>query len=280
MTTQDLAPCESTRAQIASTVWFSVLIPGLGHFLQNQRNWALFWFALCQSLLIGGFYLADYTQFDYGNPLGIGGNTIIYFLIPEGGNFLTTQLFARMYDSIEAGGRYPTEIPWRNLGYVMSAMSGLLSLFGAAHAAGMASRSSVKSSHANRMLNPGTAALLNLMLPGLGHWKTGRKFKGLILGSSILTLFIVGMMLGDWADFDRQRRSYYWVGQMCVGAPGWLSAILSESARFTSVLPYQDVGLLFTTSAGFFNIVASLDAFHRAEHDVLLLDTKSTEVRK
>ncbi|MBC8369318.1 MAG: hypothetical protein H8E25_04925 [Planctomycetes bacterium] len=279
MTTQDLAPNESTRAQIASTVWFSVLIPGLGHFLQQQKGWAIFWFVTCQALLFSGFYLADFTQLDYGSPLSIGGNTIIYFLIPEGGNFLTTQLIARMYDSIESGGRYPTDIPWRNLGYVLSAMSGLLSMFGAAHAAGMVSRSSVKNAHAQAMLNPGKAALLTLAIPGLGHWYSGRKFKAVILGGSIMALFVVGMMLGDWADFDRQRHSYYWVGQICMGGPGWLTALLSESARFTSVMPYQDAGLLFTTSAGFFNIVASLDAFNRAEHDILILETNQSEER-
>lgn len=272
MTTQDLAPCESTRAQIASTVWFSVLIPGLGHLLQKQRGWALFWFVTSQFLLISGFYLADFSQLDYGSPLGIGGNTIIYFLIPESGNFLSTQIFARMYDSIESGGRYPTEIPWRNLGYIMSAMSGFCGIFSAAHAAGTLSRSSASSSHAKTLLNPGSAALLSFMLPGLGHYKTGRKFKGVLLGGSIMALFIVGMMLGDWADFDRQRHSYYWVGQMCMGGSGWLTALMSEPAKFTSVMPYQDVGLLFTTAAGFFNIVASLDAFHRAEHDILILE--------
>jgi hypothetical protein len=273
MPTQALAPSESTRAQIASTVWFSVLIPGLGHLLLQQKGWALFWFVLCQVLLVSGFYLADYTQLDYGSPLGFGGNTIIYFLIPESGNFLSTQIFARMYDSIEAGGRYPTEIPWRNLGYILSAMSGFFGLFSAAHAAGIVSRRSAKSSSAHAMTNPGKAALLSFMFPGLGHWKTGRKFKGVLLGTSIMTLFVVGMMLGDWADFDRQRHSYYWVGQMCMGGTGWLTSLLSESAKFTSVLPYQDAGLLFTTAAGFFNIVASLDAFHRAEQDILSTET-------
>ncbi|MDP6964156.1 MAG: hypothetical protein QGF46_08330 [Planctomycetota bacterium] len=277
MTTQDLAPGESTRNRIVSTIWFSVLIPGLGHFLLNSRKWAIFWFALCQSLLIGGLYLAEFTQFDYGNPIGIGGNTLIYFLIPEGGNFLTTQLFARMYESLESGGRFPTEIPWRNLGFVLSAMSGLLSLYAAAHAAGLVSQRSVRSVHAGRLPNPGKVALLNFIIPGLGHYKTGRKFKGLLLGGSVLTLFFVGMMLGDWADFDRQRHSYYWVGQMCFGAPGWITALLSEGASFEAVLPYQDVGLLFTTSAGFFNVISSLDAFHRAEHDLLILDTDAGE---
>ncbi|MFT7517768.1 MAG: hypothetical protein ACI84O_001569 [Myxococcota bacterium] len=273
MSTQDLAPDESTRTQIAGTVWFSILIPGLGHFLQGRKGWAIFWFVTCQALLFGGFYLADYTQLDYGSPIGIGGNTLFYFLIPEGGNFLTTQLVARMYESIESGGKFPTDIPWRNLGHVMSAMSGLLAMFGAAHAAGLASRGSSKSATARGMLSPGKAALLTLLFPGLGHWYSGRKFKAILLGSSIMALFIVGMSLGDWADFDRQRHSYYWVGQMCMGGPGWITALLSESARFTSVLPYQDAGLLFTTSAGFFNIVAALDAFHRAEHDILILDT-------
>lgn len=267
----DLSPDKSTRERILAAVGYSILIPGLGHLLHGRRGWALAWFMTCQILLIAGVTLAGSTQFDYGRTFGFGGNDLIFFVIPEGGNFLVTQMVARFYPSVEFGGNYPDALPLRHLGHILSGMSGVLALFGAAHAAGftLAENQPLRISATKAPINPGKAALWTLVLPGLGHWKTGRRFKAILLCSSILGLFLLGMFLGDFADFNRARHPYYWVGQMLLGAPAWLISLLTAGQKFSSVLPYQDAGLLFTTSAGFFNVIAALDAFHRAETDWL-----------
>ncbi|MFK5956020.1 MAG: hypothetical protein QM477_06195 [Planctomycetota bacterium] len=274
-----LAPDSSTRERIMAAVGYSILIPGLGHLLGGRRGWALFWFATCQITLVLGLILAGFSQLDYGRSFGIGDTDLIHFLIPEGGNFLVTQLLARFYDSLEYGGDYPDAYPLRNLGFLLSGMSGVLAIFGAAHAAGQAIAVGhpVRSTMEVKPINPGRAALWTLLLPGLGHWKTGRKFKAILLGSCILGLFFLGMALGDFADFNRERHPYYWVGQMFIGAPGWLTSLIVSGRNFHAVMPYQDAGLLFTTSAGFFNVIVALDAFHRAEDDWLSAGAKPKE---
>lgn len=266
-----LAPEASTRERILAAVGYSILIPGLGHLVDGRRGWAMFWFFTCQATLILGLVLAGFTQLDYGRTFGLGGTELVFFLIPEGGNFLVTQLIGRFYDSLEYAGNYPDHFPLRNLGHVLSGMSGVLAMFGAAHAAGSVLQHAqpIQASTEPAPMHPGRAALWTLVMPGLGHWKTGRRFKALLLGGSILGLFFLGMALGDFADFNRQRHPYYWVGQMLLGVPGWLTSLACSGQRFQSVLPYQDAGLLFTTSAGFFNVIAALDAFHRAESDWL-----------
>jgi hypothetical protein len=267
----DAVPAKSTRERIVPAVGFSILIPGLGHYLAGHKREALLWFAACQITLVLGMLLAGHTQNDYGFPIKVGDTTLLFALIPECGNFLVTQLITRLYPSMELGGLAPTAIPWRDLGYLLSGISGVLGMFCAAHAAGcvITSHEKIRPSATAPKVHPGKAALLTLLLPGLGHWVTGRKFKAVLLGGAILGLFLLGMALGDFADFDRQRHPYYWAGQMMLGAPGWITSALTSSARFTSVLPYQDAGLLFTTSAGFFNVIAALDAFHRTENDWL-----------
>jgi len=266
-----IVPAKSTRERIVPAVGFSILIPGLGHLLAGHKKSGLIWFAACQVTMVLGMMLAGHTQGDYGFPVKIGDTTLLFAMLPECGNFLTTQLIARMYPSIELGGLAPTNLPWRDIGYLLSGMSGVLGMFSAAHAAGcvITDHEKIRSDATAPKIHPGKAAVLTLLLPGLGHWVTGRRFKAILLGASILGLFLLGMALGDFADFDRQRHPYYWGGQMMLGAPGWLVSWLSSGARFTSVMPYQDAGLLFTTSAGFFNVIAALDAFHRAEEDWL-----------
>ncbi|PCJ55571.1 MAG: hypothetical protein COA70_00335 [Planctomycetota bacterium] len=275
-----LAPEASTRERILAAVGFSILIPGLGHFVGERKGWAMFWFATCQITLVLGLILAGFSQLDYGRTFGFGETDLIFFLIPEGGNFLVTQLLARMYESMEYRGEYPDAFPLRNLGYILSGMSGVLAMFCAAHAAGqaLAKGHPVRSDLVKKPITPGRAAVLTLLIPGLGHWKTGRKFKAILLGGSVLGLFLLGMALGDFADFNRQRHPYYWVGQMFMGVPGWLTSLVVSGRNFHAVLPYQDAGLLFTTSAGFFNVIVSLDAFHRAEHDWLSSGAKPKEV--
>ena len=120
-----------------------------------------------------------------------------------------------------------------------------------------------------RELHPGQAAVMSLLLPGWGHWASGRRFKAKLLGITLMLMFILGLALGGFADFDRQRHGYYWIGQMFMGLPAWLSYLPLLPVKMGTVLPYQDTGFTFTSVAGLFNIVVALDAYHRAEADWL-----------
>ncbi len=267
------APSESSRDRVVGAVGFSILVPGLGHWMMGRKREALIWAAVCQLLMVGGFALAGGTQSDFGFPIGFGGIQFVFVMLPELGNFLVSQLCAAFFESVDIGGRYPENLPFRDLGYLMSGASGVLGAFCAAHAAGSLVIDRARSRPGDAPLaegavSPGCAAVATLLLPGLGHWMSGRKFKAFLLGGTILGMFLLGMALGEFADFHRSRHPYYWVGQMFVGVPGWLVALLTQGAKFDAVRVFQDVGLLFTTSAGFFNIIAALDAYARAEEDL------------
>ncbi len=257
-------PEAPSRPPLGWTIAFSIFLPGLGHFLSGQRRAGLFWLLLCQLLMFGGFALAGNSQEDFGHPFSLFGVTLCHLLVPEMGNFLGSQVAVALFDSVDLGGSYPEALPWRHLGYLLSGMSGVLACFAAAHAAGgvLAARRGQPTG-----IHPGQAALAGLLLPGLGHTLQGRRFKGRMYLFTILGLFLLGMALGDFADFNRERHEYYWIGQMLLGLPGWICGYLSTTLRFERVLPYQDAGLLFTTAAGFFNVIASLDAWQRVEQD-------------
>lgn len=258
---------QPARERFGKTIFLSLLVPGLGHFMAGRRAQGLAWFVLCQAMLFGGFYLAGNTQKDFGQPFSLFGTPVCFLLAPEMGNFIGSQAAAAFLESVELGGSYPEPLPWRHLGYALSGASGILAFFLAAHAAGCQASSRRRVAGMPDPLHPGHAALANLLAPGLGHRLQGRHFKAVLYSGCILLLFLVGMSLGDFADFNRQRHPYYWIGQMCLGLPGWIATVLSPMLRFERVLPYQDAGLLFTTSAGMFNIIAALDAYQRVEED-------------
>ena len=272
-----LAPQDSTRSAVLAAVGLSVLAPGLGHLVIAKRQAdAIFWFVICQVLLFGGFYLAGGTQGDYALALPFG----IKLILPEVINFLGAQFASTLIPSLEHLGRSPEMIASRNLGHLLSGASGVLSAFAAAHAAScVLEKEEPLQAGLKPMILPRAAALLTLLCPGLGHAKTGRTFKAKLFFVSIMGLFFLGMLLGDWADFDRQRHAYYWAGQMFIGLPGWLTAWACSGVSMDGVPAYLDAGLLFTTAAGFFNAIASLDAYHRCEQDYLALrQTKQTSV--
>ncbi len=262
------APREETRGRMSVAILASLLVPGLGHLLAGRRRQALLFFLLAELTFLAGMELAGYSQLDYGRWLQPGGLKVLFFLLPELGNVLATQAAAFLGHSAEAGGRFPEYLPWRHLGYTLTGASGVLSCFVAAHAAG-AVLTRLEPDRQGARTGPGTAALASLLLPGLGHWLTGRRIKAWWFGGSILGLFFLGMALGDFADFDRQRHAWYWAAQMMLGPVGWATGLATAPRFFTRVLPWQDAGLLFTSAAGLFAVVAALDAWRRAEADWL-----------
>lgn len=278
---EPLTVSKDTRGRVAQAVWLSFLVPGAGHWLTaGHRKWAVIWFALCQVLLFLGFFLAEATQLNYrtlqipAREQGFG----FFVLIPEVVNFVPTLLAGALFTNPENMGAHPELVPLRHIGFLLSGISGVLAAFVPAHAAGLilagahplpSDRNVHPTAPKGRYVNPGVAAFATLVLPGAGHWLSGRRFKAGLFGVSILGLFFLGMLLGDFADFERQRHPYYWAGQMFIGPIGWLVALLAHPLQFSKVLPYQDSGLLFTTCAGFFVVIAALDAYFRAEQDWL-----------
>ncbi|HBF23792.1 MAG TPA: hypothetical protein DDW23_08280 [Planctomycetes bacterium] len=262
-----LTPSLKMREEKTRMVTWSLLLPGAGHLILGRRWEALGWFALCQFLLFGGFVLAGATQLDYGRWIGFGSMKLLCLMAPECGNFLASQLAAVLFQSAENGGHSPELIPWRHLGHCMSGAAGVLAFFSAAHASGLVLVQ--QEPLPPRHVTPGKAAVATLLLPGLGHFLLGRKFKAVLFGGVVMSFFVLGLALGEFADFNRQRHPYYWIGQMFVGVPGWLGNLVASARSFAQVLPYQDAGLMLTTVAGLFNIVVGLDAYARSEQDWL-----------
>jgi hypothetical protein len=139
--------------------------------------------------------------------------------------------------------------------------------------------------------NPRVAALLAWMCPGLGHIYQGRTGKGLLYMICILSLFYVGLIMGEgknvywrWInplnDPENFRFSYvcqFWVGLPAL--PGLIQAYLKSKGlgpilwgylaepsanALNSIFPklgkLVEVGSVYTIIAGLLNILAIYDA--------------------
>ncbi|HLW78962.1 MAG TPA: DUF6677 family protein [Terriglobia bacterium] len=100
------------------------------------------------------------------------------------------------------------------------------------------------------------------LVPGLGHFILGRKWRALILGASILAMFLLGLaMKGEF--FATQSGSYLetlgYLGQLCVGAPMLVAKFFNYAGD--SLFVSSDYGTAFLVSAGMLNVLCILDAF-------------------
>ena len=100
------------------------------------------------------------------------------------------------------------------------------------------------------------------LIPGFGHLLLGRKWRALIFFSSIITMFLFGLLMqGEF--FSLHSRSYLQVlgyfGELAVGVAMPLAQFLEYSGNpfFVSA----DYGTAFLVSAGVLNALTVLDAY-------------------
>jgi len=101
------------------------------------------------------------------------------------------------------------------------------------------------------------------MVPGLGHWLLGRKWRALILFSAIVTMFLMGIaMQGEFFTTDSgsylQTLGYF--GELCVG-------LAMPAARFfgyaggNPLFVSADFGTAYLVAAGMLNTLSVLDTY-------------------
>lgn len=140
--------------------------------------------------------------------------------------------------------------------------------------------------------NPALAAFLTWLLPGLGHWYQGRKFKAILFGSCIIGIYLVGLWVGrgmvvywTWInplkDSENFRLSF--VFQSFVGGftlpgiiqgllsymnkppilEGWMAAPAQEvvNGLHPKIGRLVEIGTVYTAVAGLLNLLAMMDAY-------------------
>ena len=142
------------------------------------------------------------------------------------------------------------------------------------------------------------ALLLAWMVPGLGHFYQGRIGKGVLYSASILSLFLIGLAMGDWkivywrwvnpmANTEAFCFNYlgqFWAGLIALPAliqgtlqwqghdPSFLWGYMAEpepkaiNGLYPTLGKFVEIGTPYTTVAGLLNILAMYDAFEGPAH--------------
>ena len=121
--------------------------------------------------------------------------------------------------------------------------------------------------------------LASWLLPGAGYWLIGQRSRGLTIGITILTLFLLGLLVGGMRvvepasgyfspDFFRAVGQKPWfVGQILAGPVALVAAAIGRGEGFvTTHARINEIGTLYTAVAGMLNLLAIIDAAHRAAY--------------
>ena len=234
--------------------WF---LPGSGHLYLGRTAFGLIALAVVEGLYVLGWFLCDGRTFEYLDPELRG--PLATLLTPEAGNLgaMLLHLKTSSFGVLEPVPFPPAMV----LGSFLTALSGVLNVFLAAHAHLFARSGKVS----NAAPQPAFLLVLAWLVPGLAHWRQGRRRRGLLVFALLFGLFALGTWLAAGTNLSRERHFYYWSGQFLLGAPALLGEVLFGRARVTGELPWADVGLLYACMAGLLNVLAMLDVCGVAE---------------
>lgn len=110
------------------------------------------------------------------------------------------------------------------------------------------------------------SAVAGWLVPGLGHIGQGRLLKGLLGGLGVLTLFVLGVVLGGhvYSLWDTSEGLLSTLFGFCDLGSGLLyigSRFLGFAVREQPELATSEYGNVFMMVAGLLNFILALDAF-------------------
>ncbi len=136
---------------------------------------------------------------------------------------------------------------------------------------------------------PPIVALAEWFLPGLGYWLIGQRLRGVVIGITILLLFVAGLAIGGMRVIDAPTgftmplifAKPWFIGQVLTGpvslaanyiANNWGTHIdpntLKQAAGVAmSHSRVNEIGVLYTAVAGMLNLMAMIDCSYRASNE-------------
>lgn len=234
------------------------LLPGAGHLYIGRPLFGMLAFAVVEGIYFLGLQLSDGRLFEYLDPELQ--SPFAGALAPEAGNLGALIWHMRTYGF---GPGFPR--PWPefiHLGTWLTAISGFLNacLMVRVHFEARTDEPAPSPG-----LSPDVQVFAGWLVPGLGHILQRRFGRGLAVFSILVGMLVLGTILAEGSNLDRERHFYYWAGQFLVGLPGMLLEIGHGHAPASGEIPYVDAGLVMVCLSGLLNVLALLDVHGHAE---------------
>ncbi len=133
-------------------------------------------------------------------------------------------------------------------------------------------------------------ALLGYLLPGLGHFVRGERWRGVAIFAGVMWLFLCGLVVGGIDVFDHIDNKWWFLGQAGAGLPAFAADLAKQRLKVVdpvtgqrrlptprearlrtgdpaakppaseSLAHAEEIGSLFGALAGMLNILCVVDA--------------------
>ncbi|MDQ3440565.1 MAG: hypothetical protein M3478_09480 [Planctomycetota bacterium] len=122
-------------------------------------------------------------------------------------------------------------------------------------------------------------ALAGWLIPGAGYFLIGHHKRALVVGVSVIVLFLLGILIAGVAVVEAPNfggggsllggvlQKPWFLGQMMTGPIGLISAWIAQGVADdypAAKARLGEIGTLYTAVAGMLNLLAIIDAAHRA----------------
>ncbi len=243
---------EEKRGDPTMATWLGWIVPGAGHLYLGAPVLAAVAFLSVMGLFFLGIRVSEGMVFEFLD-VDLRG-PIAGALTPEVGNLAGLVYYMKTHGF---GPGYPRSWPEHiHLGAWLMAISGFLNVVFVVHANTLAR---MPKGTMPRGFAPASHVLAGWLVPGLGHLLQGRRARALIVFLMLTGLLVIGTLLAEGSNLDRERHFYYWSGQFMAGGPAMLLEALHGHALVTRDITYADAGLVFGCLAGLLNILCLLD---------------------
>jgi len=104
------------------------------------------------------------------------------------------------------------------------------------------------------------------LVPGLGYWILGHRSRSLVVFGTILALFFLGVLIGGVKVVDAPTQltwaaivdKPWYILQVLSGLIAVVTAVASQAATASHAHAF-DIGTLYTSVAGFLNLLTIID---------------------
>jgi hypothetical protein len=110
------------------------------------------------------------------------------------------------------------------------------------------------------------------LVPGFGYWILGQRTRAMVVFGTILSLFVLGVLIGGVKVVDAPTQltmtaivdKPWYVLQVLAGAMAMAAAFVAHGVTVLSHSHSNDIGTLYTSVAGFLNLLTMVDVGWRA----------------
>jgi len=109
-----------------------------------------------------------------------------------------------------------------------------------------------------------TIGLLAWLVPGAGHYALNDRRRAAVVGAAIILTFLVGLYVGSIGVIDPVGAKPWYVAQIMNSPVVFLLGRLSATGDFPVYGRPNEIGQIYTSTAGLLNLLCIVNAIHLA----------------